>query len=150
MPAVGGVGHGLSVAALIASVIIACATTPQTPGWQLRQAKLNEITALWTQIRDWRREANMDLDPSPASLIQWRGRALRDAKRVCAEGHVIPKSCQDICILAEHICDNAETICKIADELGEDDHFAQEKCTSAKASCREAKQRCCDCEEPAP
>ena len=39
---------------------------------------------------------------------------------------------------------------RIADDLGKDDDYAQEKCTSAKASCREAKQRCCNCSESTP
>jgi hypothetical protein len=64
---------------------------------------------------------------------------------VCSEGHKVPPSCDDVCNLADAICDNAEAICTIAGELGKDDDFAQDKCSSAKGSCREAKQKCCGC-----
>ncbi|MGE0870139.1 MAG: hypothetical protein AB7P03_16360 [Kofleriaceae bacterium] len=109
-----------------------------------------EISNLWTQIRGWRREAKMDLDPSPQMLLQLGGKPVGEAAHVCPDGHPVPKACDDICSLADAICDNAEAICGIADELGKDDDFAQQKCTSAKASCREAKQRCCDCSESDP
>jgi hypothetical protein len=111
--------------------------------------KRNLVNHLWVQIREFRANIpGMELDPSPTTEMQWRGRPVKDAKRVCPDGHVVPKTCGDTCVLAEHICDNAETICGIADELGKTDP-SQEKCTSAKASCREAKQRCCDC-KPTP
>ena len=116
-----------------------------TPEWQVRQQKMNEITTLWAQIRGWRHDAHMDLDPPPALLFEWRAKPFVEAKRVCPDGHAVPKSCGEICLLAEDICDNAERICIVADELGKTDQPAQEKCTSAKASCREAKQRCCNC-----
>ena len=91
----------------------------------------------------------MDLDPSPADVIQWRGRTGAARRRACAPTTTpVPPTCSDVCSLADAICDNAEAICGIADELGKDDHVAQEKCTSAKASCREAKQRCCNCSGP--
>ena len=113
--------------------------------------KRNEITALWTQIRDWRREAKMDLDPSQSMLNQIRFQSVKDAERVCVDNHKVPKTCSDVCDLSDAICDNAEAICNIADELGKDDDYAQGKCTDAKASCREAKQKCCGCSaEPLP
>lgn len=133
-------------------VLAACQSAPpieRRPSWETRQLKMNEITALWTQIRDWRREARMDLDPSPATTLQWRGRSVPEAARACPDDHQVPQSCGEVCNLADAICDNAERICIVADELGKDDYLAQEKCTSAKASCREAKQRCCNCSEPA-
>ena len=106
----------------------------------------NQITALWTQIRQWRHEAGMDLEPSPI-LISQPPKTVSDAKRVCPDNHQVPKSCTDICSIADAICDNAEAICGLADELGKGDDFAQGKCTSAKTSCREAKQRCCGCSD---
>jgi hypothetical protein len=119
-------------------------STPQKPPNNERYALLTQQTALWTQIRDWRREAGMRVDPSPESLIEWRARTVKEAQRVCPDTHPITKTCEDICSLAEAICD-------IADKLGRDDHQAQEKCTSAKASCKEAKQRCCTkCSEERP
>ena len=121
-----------------------------------RMQKLNEITTLWAQIRGWRREAHMELDPAPLTMSQWRGRTVPEAARVCPESIRVPPRCDDVCSIGDAICDNAERICTLADELG-NEHLAQEKCTSAKASCREAKQRCCTCaaaivppEEPAP
>lgn len=126
-----------------------CARTLEPPEWQRRQQKMTEITTLWAQIRDWRRVAHMDLDPTAADVFQWRGRPVSEA-RVCPDGHTVPTTCSDICNLADAICDNADAICGIADELGKADRDAQDKCTSAKASCREAKQRCCNCSKDAP
>jgi hypothetical protein len=116
---------------------------------EIHMQKENEITALWTQIRQFRHEAGMDLDPAPL-LISAPPKSVSDAKRVCPDNHKVPQSCNDICSLAENICDNAEAICGLADELGKQDDFAQSKCTSAKASCREAKQRCCGCSDKVP
>jgi hypothetical protein len=134
----------IAVVALAAAILaIAACTRPHTRT-DTRLPKLNEITALWAQIRDWRREARMDLDPAPLTMHQWRGRTALEAARVCAESLRVPPRCSDVCSLGDAICDNAERICTLADELG-NDQLAQEKCTSAKASCREAKQRCCTC-----
>jgi hypothetical protein len=109
-------------------------------------AKRNEITALWTQIREWRREIpNLALDPSPQTVFQLKLRSVKEAKAVCPDHHKVPQICNDVCNLADDICDNAERICALADELGKQDSFAQEKCSSAKASCSEAKQKCCGC-----
>lgn len=116
---------------------------------EIRMQRQNQITALWTQIRQWRHEAGMDLEPS-AILISQPPKTVSDAKRVCPDAHQVPKTCSDICSIADAICDNAEAICGLADELGKDDDFAQGKCTSAKASCREAKQRCCGCSDKEP
>jgi hypothetical protein len=116
---------------------------------EIRMQKQNEITALWTQIRGWRREAKMEVDPSPI-LIGAPPKSVSDAKRVCPEAHPVPTECTDVCSIAENICDNAERICQLADELGKQDDFAQGKCTSSKASCREAKQRCCGCSDKTP
>jgi hypothetical protein len=132
---------GLVLGAIVAGVI-ACGSAQHADGGA---SKRGEITALWTQIRDWRREARMDLDPSTQTVFQLERHTVKDAARVCSEGHKVPQSCDDVCNLADAICDNAEAICTIADELGKDDDFAQDKCSSAKGSCREAKQKCCGC-----
>lgn len=139
------VGQLLALASglMLAAAIVACARTPH-PQTETRMQKLNEITTLWAQIRGWRREARMDLDPEPTTMHTWSGRTVPEAARVCPESLPIPTRCDDVCSLGEAICDNAERICTLADELG-NDQLAQEKCTSAKASCREAKQRCCTC-----
>lgn len=121
-----------------------CSIPPPAMPTEIRMQKLNEITALWAQIRGWRREAHMDLDPAPGTMNQWRSRTAFEAARVCPEALRVPPRCDDVCSLGDAICDNAERICSLADELG-NDHLAQDKCTSAKASCREAKQRCCGC-----
>jgi hypothetical protein len=127
----------------IAASIAACARPPHRTT-ETRLQKLNEITTLWAQIRDWRREAHMDLDPAPLTMHQWAGHTVPEAARVCREAPKVPPRCDDVCSIGDAICDNAERICTLADELG-NDQLAQEKCTSAKASCREAKQRCCSC-----
>lgn len=121
----------------------ACARPPHRTT-ETRLQKLNEITTLWAQIRGWRREAHMELDPAPLTMHQWRDRTVPEAARVCPEPTRAPPRCDDVCSLGDAICDNAERICTLADELG-DDQLAHEKCASAKASCREAKQRCCSC-----
>jgi hypothetical protein len=120
------------------------------PGWEDRLHKANEITALWTQLREFRRQAHMPLDPAPQQVPQWLNRPIQEAAKVCPEGHTVPTTCNDVCNLSDDICDNAERICVIADELGKSDDWAQEKCASAKASCREAKQKCCSCSGGAP
>ncbi|MDB4961720.1 MAG: hypothetical protein JWP01_1719 [Myxococcales bacterium] len=138
----------LLVAVFVASV--ACGGAQKPAGWEERLVQHNQISNLWTQIRGWRHEAKMDLDP-PAQLVQYlRGKTVRDAAKVCKGDKKESATCSDICSLADAICDNAESICAIADKLGAGDAFAQEKCTSAKASCREAKQRCCGCSDAAP
>jgi hypothetical protein len=109
------------------------------------QDKRTQIAILWGQIRDWRREAHMPLDPPRVFEVQLQRSPVQVARRVCPDNHEVPKTCDDVCNLGDAICDNAEQICKLADELGKDDTFAQDKCTSAKASCHDAKQRCCEC-----
>ncbi|MGE0549424.1 MAG: hypothetical protein AB7O24_31285 [Kofleriaceae bacterium] len=134
----------------VAATLAGCGGSDYRAELQRRMSKHTEITNLWTQIRAWRREAKMELDPPPGLLSQVGSKPVREAARVCPDGHPVPKSCDDICSIGDAICDNAEAICGIADELGKDDDFAQQKCASAKASCREAKQRCCDCSEADP
>jgi hypothetical protein len=105
----------------------------------------DEILLRWGEIRRWRVEAGMGVDPHPSTMIQMTRQTVKQAESVCPDGHTVPKTCDDICSLAENICDNAESICRIAAELNT--AWALDKCTSAKASCREAKQRCCGCSE---
>jgi len=139
--------RGVAVGLLLALAILSCARAP-LPGEGVD--KRQEILTLWTQIRQWRHEHQWDLEP-PSTLIQYtRNQTVRDARNVCPDGTRVPTTCGDVCTLGEDICDNAERICTLADELGKDDQFAQEKCTSAKASCREGKQRCCDCVKSPP
>jgi hypothetical protein len=142
---------GLALAAVVTVGIVACGGAP-APRSPARYDAMTEITQLWTQIRDWRREAGLRVEPSAESIVQMKNRPLDDAMRSCPEGHPVTKACEDVCSLSDAICENADQICKIADQLGKDDHQAQEKCTSAKASCKEAKQRCCTkcSEEPKP
>jgi len=111
----------------------------------IKQDKRTEIIALWTQIRSWRLDAGMDLEPHPDSLLGVRGKSVKKAQLVCQAQ--VPTPCNDVCNLGDAICDNAERICDIAAELGPDDKLGVEKCESSKASCREAKQRCCSCAE---
>ena len=137
---------GIVAGLLIAALILSCAASSVVKHNDDRLAKMNEISLLWTQIRQFRAEAGMPLEPAASMLLEFtpKSRSVQDAQRVCPDNHRVPKPCEDTCTLSGHICENAALICKIADELGEQDR-AQEKCTSAKASCREAKQRCCNC-----
>lgn len=139
-----------ALAGLVAGVSIGACMAPQpgAPTWQRDLEKKNEITALWTQIRDWRQEAGMDLEPAPKTILAVERRAATKVarERLCP-ANPPPAACDDVCGLSEAICENAESICGIAAELAPDD-WAEQKCNSAKASCREAKQRCCSCEPP--
>lgn len=138
----------LVAAALVTAMVFACGGS-QKPDHNVD--KRNTIIGLWTQIREYRRLAHMDLDSSPVTQNAIRFKNVKDAERVCVDNHKVTKTCEDVCGLSDAICDNAESICNIADELGKDDDFAQGKCTDAKASCREAKQKCCGCSaEPSP
>lgn len=133
---------GLAIGSSI-TAIVACGGTQKPNGMTER----NEIGDLWIQIRGWRSEARMELDP-PAHMMQMlRGKNVRDVVKSCQPGHDVPTRCNDICSIADNICDNAERICTLADQLGRNDSYAQEKCTSAKASCQEATQRCCGCSD---
>ena len=137
------IGLGLVVALALG---FGCGGAQAPTDWTAKLAKENEITALWTQIRDWRREAHLNLDPTPADLFSVRSASVAAEKQVCVTAHEVPQTCVDVCDLSVAICDNAEAICAIAADLGAQDDYAQEKCASAKASCRESKQRCCQCE----
>ena len=137
----GIVGIALGVAFAVG---VACGGGPQEIKYP--DPRENEITTLWTQIRGWRADAHMPLDPSLLAVP----RNVPEAKRVCPEHHQVPTTCNEVCGLADDICDNAERICQIADELGKGDEYAQDKCKSAKASCREAQQKCCECSGATP
>jgi hypothetical protein len=141
---------GVLLGLAIAGWILACGAPKTTQdcarGSQCwAEQERAEILALWTQIRTFRRDAHMDLDPTPSDVMQMTSKTVKELKQICPDGHNEPTACSDICSLGHNICDNAESICRIADELGKSDDFAQQKCTSAKASCHEAEQRCCDC-----
>lgn len=123
------------------AMIVAFACGPKQPPEGPR--KQNEIQALWTQIRDWRVEAGWGVDPMREDVIAVVGTPIKQVQQICPENHAVPQACSDVCSLADAICDNAEQICILADELGKQDTWAQDKCTSAKGSCREAKKKCC-------
>lgn len=138
----------LAWAAMLGVVATGCqpqaASTPAAT--YAHAAKRDELTALWTQIRDWRREADMHVEPSESAILAARGAPVRAAAAVCPVDPRPPRACEDVCGLADAICENAEAICEIADELGRD-AWALGKCDNAKASCREARLRCCGCVE---
>jgi hypothetical protein len=101
----------------------------------------DEITALWTQIRDWRREAGLPVEPRREDVMGIYNTPMKSVEPVCSPDHSVPTTCGDVCSLADAICDNAEQICILADDLK--DQWSADKCASAKASCREAKKNCC-------
>ncbi len=131
-------------AVMLASIVVAMACSRRPPA---KSPKLDEITALWTQIREWRREAGLPVDPRHEDVISIAPVSLKAAEAVCAVGHAVPETCSEVCSLADAICDNAEQICILANDLG--DQWSRDKCNNAKASCRDAKQRCCACSNPA-
>lgn len=137
-----------TIMAVVAAIAlgVACGAQNQKPEL-VKQDKRTEIIALWAQIRNWRLEAKMPLDPAPQTVFEMRKQTVKGAQRVCPDGHQVPTTCNDVCNIADAICDNAERICDIAAELGPDDKLGQEKCESSKASCREAKKNCCGCSD---
>ncbi len=128
--------------------LVACGGSRAPRTWQEQQSKRNDITVLWAQIRDWRREAGMGVEPDETAVMAMSRMTVSSAARACVLDRAPRPACSDVCDLGDAICDNAESICGIADELN--DPWAREKCDSAKASCREARQRCCRCDEDAP
>ncbi|HSD86742.1 MAG TPA: hypothetical protein VLB44_04480 [Kofleriaceae bacterium] len=138
----------LPTALLVMFVAFAACGPKQPPEGPRKQ---NEISALWTQIRDWRREAGLDVEPRPSDVNSVAPMTVKQVQQVCPDNHPVPATCSDVCSLADAICDNAEQICILAGELGKQDTWAQDKCSSAKASCREAKRKCCGkCSESKP
>lgn len=131
--------------ALALVLVVACGGTPRPEPIDEKLRKENQITALWTQIREFRHEARMDLEPARSNVMKFFTLPVAAVKQVCTQEHEVPKKCEDVCLLSTDICDNAEAICGIAADLGPEDTWAQDKCANAKASCREAKQKCCDC-----
>jgi hypothetical protein len=146
--ALAGLGAGIG----LATMMIACMAAPHgqksgaPPPDPHRAAKMQEILQRWGNVQNWRHEAKLGTDPTAASMAETRFTPVKEVRRrVCADGHEVPKTCADVCSIGDDICDNAERICVLADELGKDDVLAQDKCASAKASCREAQQNCCQC-----
>jgi hypothetical protein len=128
---------------MLVAIVVAMSCARHVPAPDNRR---NEITALSIQIRDWRREAGLPVDPRHEDVIQSAPMSLKAAEAVCPAGHMVPATCSEVCSLADAICDNAEQICILADDLA--DQWSRDKCNSAKASCRDAKQRCCACSTP--
>ena len=116
-----------------------------------RRPTSRRIIVLWGQIRQWRHEARMDVEPAAASVLAMRFKTVGVAASACPDGHQAPPACNDVCDPADAICDNAERICRLAGELTQTPwaSWARDKCDNAKGSCREAKQRCCGCERRA-
>ena len=98
-------------------------------------SRADEINTLWTQIREWRREAGLALDPACAQLISFT------PDHVGGDCAHVASASSDACGLGDAICDNAETICILADEM-RPNLWAHDKCTSALSSCREVRQLC--------
>ena len=117
---------------VIALLVAACgAREPVKPA----PDRVDTITSLWMQIREWRREAGLALDPACAQLISYT------PDHVASDCSHIPSGSSDACGLGDAICDNAETICILADEL-RPNLWAHDKCSSSLSSCREVKQLC--------
>jgi hypothetical protein len=149
-------GAGLALAGwIVTALLVSCGGATTARPMAESQARRQEITALWAQIRDWRREAGMGVEPDDSAVMAMSRMSVSSAAQACQLPPSPRAGCTDVCGLGDAICDNAESICSIADELG-NDAWAREKCDSAKASCREAQERCCRCDheppetEPAP
>ena len=119
-------------------------TAPPTVGPLDDQGKRQEITALSTQIRQWRQGASLAVEPDADSVLAMSEVSTADAAKACDEPAATGGTCGEVCDLGGAICDNAAAICRIAGDLA-GDVWARDKCSSAKASCREAEERCCTC-----
>lgn len=140
------------IAALVLGAAAACSmksppttTVPATTTGPLDdQGKRQEITALSTQIRQWRLDASLAVEPDADSVMAMSEVSPAEAAKACDEPAATGGTCGEVCDLGGAICANAAAICRIADDLA-GDVWAQGKCSSAKASCREAEERCCTC-----
>jgi len=132
-------------AAVLLVLLSACQRPVSQPAWVSRQHRLDEMDRRLAEIRQWRHERGMRIEPAQPFVMAAHRQSVHDARAACPDNHVVPKSCGEVCSLADDICDNAEAICAIADELGKDDREGQDRCASGKASCAEAKKSCCDC-----
>jgi len=114
---------------------------PESPQLELKM----DITTLWGEIREMRRDAGMSSEPLSALSSRMTKRQKVEELKICPEGlEPEPDQCTDKCSIRDNICDNAEAICRIADDLGSDP-WADDKCKSGKASCKEATESCCNC-----
>jgi hypothetical protein len=155
-PATGGLARaGLAVVLLGVGLTLAataCARSPY-PGAPQKvttttlDGRHQEIADLAEQIRQWRLDAHLDVEPAPERVSAMSDVAASAAAASCELPAPAAGSCRDVCELGGSICDNAIAICRIADELP-GDGWARDKCDSAKGSCREAEERCCDCRRP--
>ncbi len=143
------IGVGAGLVGGLAGALVACAGRSAPPlAWSELQAQRNEITALSTQIRQWRHEAGLGVEPDDATVLAMARTTAATAARACVLPTPPAATCTDVCELGSAICENAEDICAIAAEL-RGDSWAEDKCDSAKASCREAQERCCTCNREA-
>jgi hypothetical protein len=132
----------LALVLLVAIGIAAACASSQS--FEVRLQKKNDISTLHSEIRQMRRDMELDVEPHPQDVMQMRRvKSVEQARAVCSSNRAVSEACQDVCVLADHICDNAEQICDLAMQLGANDSWAQDKCASAKASCRDAKKKCC-------
>ena len=138
--------RGVFFGVILAVMIFACARPPMPS----QPPAVQEITMLWGQIRQWRHEAKMEVEPAASAVMAMR-KGLPVGRTTCPDTRP-PAPCADICDPADAICDNAERICGLAGELADTQwaDWAKEKCASAKASCNEAANRCCECEKEQP
>ncbi len=128
------------------SLLAGCASQHSAARYEYMDARKQEISMLWGQIRTWRRDAGLrGVEPPRRAILEMRGKPVATAGQVCA-APIEPRTqvCRDTCSLADAICENATQICQVADDL-DGDPWADDKCSSAKASCREARQACCGC-----
>jgi hypothetical protein len=121
--------------------LCACAGSAPPSSYTTRDIRRNEVLMLDMKIMDYRRELGLNPRP-PVWLVAQLARA--PVVSPPPEGSA-DEVCHGVCELAEYICRAQEDICRIAGELGPDDDWARDKCSSAKASCSEAKKRCEEC-----
>ena len=75
--------RGLALLLVGLLVLPACGGARPTKPWPEQQARRNEITVLWAQIRDWRRDAGMEVEPDESAVMAMSRMTVSTAAKAC-------------------------------------------------------------------
>ena len=161
---------GTLAGALVAVLVIACASAPSksaapvstrhagevTPSTQGAEpagggSPRGQIAALDNSITQDMAKLELQRPPAPdnactdhcATQMATTAGATAAAPPNCKPG--TSEKCGETCKLKDSICTAAGNICRIAADLGGNDSYANDACNRGNASCDAAKQRCCSC-----
>ena len=108
-------GAALAAGAAIAAALVACST--RAPGPQTStsipvlddQGQREEITALSTQIRQWRLDAHLGVEPAADVIAAMSERSVADAAATCATPTPTAGTCRDVCFELDIPCRSLDT-----------------------------------------